>query len=100
MDILVENKLLRRNVSFIRIGNKNYTSYAKTSQQYNSGHLFPVINTCHLSRMFLQFIKVDISYSICWNDCINRYNKVICVSISMASLIDNSPVLSTKYPLL
>ena len=53
VDILVENKLLRRDVSFIRIWNKNYPSHVKASHQYNSSHLPPVTNTCHISRMFI-----------------------------------------------
>ena len=32
-DVLVENKVVRRNVYFIRIGNKNYPSFLKASKQ-------------------------------------------------------------------
>ena len=39
VDELVENKLLRRDASFIRIGNKYYPSYLKASKQYNSVRL-------------------------------------------------------------
>ena len=31
VNILVENELLRRDISFIRIGNKNHSSYVKAS---------------------------------------------------------------------
>ena len=31
--LLVENKLVRRNVYFLRIGNKNYPSFLKASKQ-------------------------------------------------------------------
>ena len=62
--VLIENKLLRRDGSLIRIGNKYYPLYFKASKQYKSGHLPPVINTCHISHMFLQSITVDISDSV------------------------------------
>ena len=106
MDILVENKLLRRDVSFIRIWNKNYPSHVKASHQYNSSHLPPVTNTCHISCMFLQSITIDVLDSTCWNDYnnINRLNisddrisKVTDVSIYTNSLIGNLPVLSFKH---
>ena len=99
--------MLRRDVLFIRIGKKNYPSYLKASQQYNSGRLPPVIDTCYISRMILQSITLNISDCICLNDCINsdrlkrsdvHINKVTDISISTISLIGNSPVLSSKYP--
>ena len=71
VNVFVENKLLRRDVLFIRIGNNNYPSYVKSFQQYNSSHLPPVTYTYHVWRMFLQSITIDISYSTYWNDCIN-----------------------------
>ena len=61
VDVLFENKLLRKDVSFIRIDNKYYSSYLKVSKQYSIGHLPPVINTCHISRIFLESITIDIS---------------------------------------
>ena len=69
--VLVQNKLVRRNVYFFRIGIKNYPSFLKASKQQNSGHLPPVINTSHVSRIFLVSIMDDISDSIFWNECIN-----------------------------
>ena len=63
-DVLVENKVVRRNVYFIRIGNKNYPSFLKASTQYNSGHPLPVMNTCNISHIFLVSIMDDISDSI------------------------------------
>ena len=104
--VLVDYELLKRDVSFIRIGNTNYPSYPKVSQQYNSGHLPPVTNTCHISCMFLQSITIDVLDSTCWNDYINsnrlnisddRISKVTDVSISTTSLIGNLPVLSFKH---
>ena len=68
--LLVENKLRRRNVSFVRIGNRNYPSFLKASKQYNSGHPPPVINKCNISRIFLESIMDDISHSISWTECI------------------------------
>ena len=61
VDVLVQNKLVRRDVYFIRISNKNYPSYLKASTQYSTGHLPPVINTCHISCIFLESITIDIS---------------------------------------
>ena len=107
-DVLADSKLLRRDVSFIRISNKNYPPYLKSSQPYNSGYLPPVINNYHISRMFLQSITINISYSTCWNEYINgnrlrrsevNVNKVADVSIFTTTLIDNLPVLSSKYTL-
>ena len=107
-DVLVDSKLLRRDVSFIRISNKNYPPYLKSSQPYNSGYLPPVINNYHISRMFLQSITINISYSTCWNEYINgnrlkrsevKVNKVADVSIFTSTLIDKLPVLSSKYTL-
>ena len=54
VDVLVRNKLVRRDVYFIRIGNKYYHSYLKVSKQYSTSHLLPLINTCHISRIFLK----------------------------------------------
>ena len=68
VDKLIENKSLRMDVSFIRIDDTNYPSYDKAPQQYKSSYSPPVINTCHVSRMFLQSIIIDISYCKYWND--------------------------------
>ena len=70
--VLVRNKLVRRDVYVIRIGNKHYHSYLKVSKQYSTGRLPPVINTCHISRIFLESITIDNSDFIPWNECINN----------------------------
>ena len=70
VDLLVENKLHRRGVSFVRIGNKNYPSYLKASKQYKSCRPPPVIDTYNISRLFLASIINDISDSISWNGCL------------------------------
>ena len=71
--ILVENKYLMRDESFIRISNKDYSSHVEASQHYQSGYHPPVIKVCHISRMLLQYITIDISDCIWWYDieCIN-----------------------------
>ena len=106
--LLVENKLVRRNVYFLRIGNKNYPSFLKVSKQYSSGYLPPVIDTCHIGRIFLESINNNISDFISWNEYINNNilerNEVQSnieknVPISTTTIIDNSPVLSSKYPI-
>ena len=48
VDVLVQNKLVRRDAYFIRIGNKNHHSYLKASKQYSTGHFPPVINTYYI----------------------------------------------------
>ena len=53
VDILVQNKLVRRNVYILRIGSKNFPSFLKTSKQYKSSHPPPVIDTCNISRILL-----------------------------------------------
>ena len=109
VDVLVRNKLVRRDEYFIRIGNKHYHSYLKASKQYSIGHLPPVINTCHTSRIFLKSITIDISDSISWSEGINnnslkrnevQTSNVKIIHISKTIIIDNSPVLWSKYPLL
>ena len=109
MGVLVENNLLRREVSCIWIANKEQLLYIKVSQQCKYGHLPPVIHTCYISRMFLQSIIIDISDFICWNNFINsnrlkrcyvRVNKVTNVSIFTTSFVGNSAIRLSKYPLL
>ena len=56
VDVLVENKLRRMDVAFVRIGNKHYAAYLKASKQYKSCYPPPVINTCNISRVFLASI--------------------------------------------
>ena len=51
--LLVENKLVRRNVYILRIGSKIFPSFLKTSKQYKSSHPPPVIDTCNISRILL-----------------------------------------------
>ena len=60
VDVLVENKLRRKDVSFARIGNKKDHSYDKVSKQYKSCHPPPVINTCNISRIFLASMMDEI----------------------------------------
>ena len=61
-----------RDASFIQIGNKYYPSYLKATKQYSISHLLPVINTCHISRIFFHSITIDILDYIRWNECINN----------------------------
>ena len=109
VNVLVRNKLVRRDVYFIRIGNKYYPSYLKASKQYSTGHLPPVMNICHNSRTFLESITIDILDSTYWNEYINNNSlkiKYIQISniknipTSTTIIIVNSHVLSSKYPLL
>ena len=71
IDVLVQNKLVRRDVYFIRIDNKYYNSYLKASKQYSTGHLPPVINTYHISRILLESITIDVSDITYLNECFN-----------------------------
>ena len=64
VDILVQNKLVRRDVYFIQIGNKHYQSYLKASRQYSTYHLPPVINTCHISRIFFESLYLGMNATI------------------------------------
>ena len=64
VDILVQNKVVRRNVYFLRIGKKNNTSFVKASQQYKSSQHPPLVNTCNIGRIFLVSIVDDIADSI------------------------------------
>ena len=105
-DILVQNKIVRRNIYFIRIGNKNNTSFVKVFQQCKSSQHPPLINTCNISRIFLSAIKDDIFDSISWNDCLLNKNleksdvqicKPIIESKSTTTIIDNPPLPSSSY---
>ena len=66
---------------------------------------------CHISGIFLQNIVVNVLDSICWNNIqyINskrlkssdvEVDKVIDVSRFTVSLIDNTPVILSKYQML
>ena len=54
VNLRIENSVIRKNVSFIRISNKNSSLFVKSSKQYSSEHLPLIINMCHISRIFLQ----------------------------------------------
>ena len=98
-----------RDASFVRIGNKNYHSYDKASKQYKSCHPSPVINTSNISRIFIASITDKISDSIAWNEFINNNNNMENsdvlnnnlknVSNFTTTIIDNPPLLSSKYPI-
>ena len=94
VDVLVRNKLVRRDVYFIQIGNTHYHSHFKSSKQYSTGHLHPVINTCHISRIFLEFKTIDISDYIYSNDCIN--NDSLKRNVVHTSNIKNNPTSMIK----
>ena len=74
VEILVQNKVVRRNVYFVRIDQKNNTAFVKASQQYKSSQHLPLVKTFTISRLFLAVIKDDISDSISWNDCLLNKN--------------------------
>ena len=97
--------MVRRDACFIRIGNKHYPSYLKASKQYSTGHLPPI----NISRIFLESITIIFQNFIFWNQCINnnslKRNEVQISNVknmptSTTTIIDNSPVLSSKYLLL
>ena len=105
----MQNKIVRRNVYFLRIGKKNNILFVKASQQYKSGQPPPLVNTCNIRRIFLAAIMADISDSISWNDLIlnknlEKSNGQICKSIidsnSTTTIIDNPPLPSSSYPVL
>ena len=109
VDVLAENKLRRRDISFVRIGNTNYHSYDKASKQYKSCYPHPVINACNISRLFFASIMDEISDSISWKEYSNNNNmeksdvpnsKLKHISNFTTIIIDSLPLPSSKYPLL
>ena len=54
--LTIDNKITRKNMTFIRIGTKSSSSYTTPTTQYNNQVLPPLINMRLLSNTFLNSI--------------------------------------------
>ena len=66
--IVINNKLTRKNLIFIRIGTKSSLSYSKPATQYTHQILPPFIKMRQLTRLFLDSISIDILDTINWSE--------------------------------
>ena len=69
VDVLVANKLRRRDVSSIRIGNKNYPLFLKASKQYKSCHPPQALSVVYVlhplwTRFLTQYLGTNASIII------------------------------------
>ena len=63
---VIDDRLIRKNLTFIRIGNRSSSSYLKAIIQYDHHILPPIIKMRQLSRIFLNSISVYILETINW----------------------------------
>ena len=85
--IIIDNKHIRKNITFIRIGTKSSSSYLETTQ-YNHHILHPIIKVCQLSHVFLNSISADILETINWS--VNE-------SVYVPAILKNAASNSSKY---
>ena len=62
----IDNKSIRKNITFIRIGTKLSSSYLKATTQYNHQVLPPFIQRRLLRHLLLNSISADILETINW----------------------------------
>ena len=84
---VIDDKLIRKNLTFICIGNRPSSSYLKAITQYNHHILPPIINMRQLSHVFQNSMSADILETINWY--INE-------SVSIPVILKNSPSNSSK----
>ena len=103
---VIDDTLIRKNLTFIRIGNRSSSSYLKAITQYNHHILPPIIKMRQLSHVFLNSISADILETI--NCSVNESvsGPVILKNIpsnsskSTSTSYDNLPILQSMYPIL
>ena len=110
--VIIDNKITRKNMTFIRIGTKSSSSYTKPTTQYNNQVLPPLINMRLLSNDFLTSIPTYVIESINWfeneresipDSCKyipSNFSKSTSSSSSTSTLHDNPPILQSFYPIL
>ena len=115
---IIDDKLTRKNLTFIRIGTKLSLSYSKPTTQYIYLVLPPVIQMRRLTHLFLNSISIDILDTINWSEnkrvsvpTTFKNNSSNCskststststfTSTSTSTLHDNLPNLQSLYPVL
>ena len=99
--IVINNKPIKKNMKFIRIGTKSSSSYLKVTTQYNHQALPPLMQMRQLSHLFLNSISADILEKINWYVNERVSIPAICKSIpsncskSTSTSHDNPPILQT-----
>ena len=61
---VINDKLIRKNLAYVRIVNKLSPSYLKTITQYNHHILLPIVKMRQLSHYFLNSISTEILETI------------------------------------
>ena len=61
--LVIDDKLTRKNLTFIRIGTKSSLSYSKPATQYTHQVLPPLIKIRQLTHLFLSSISIDFRYN-------------------------------------
>ena len=103
---VIDDKLIRKNLTFIRIGNRSSSSYLKAITQYNHHSIPPIIKMRQLSHAFLKSISADILETINWSINESVFVPVILKnapsnsSKSTSTSYDNPPILQYMYPIL
>ena len=111
--VVIDNKITRKNMTFIRSGIKSLSSYTKPTTQFSNQVLPPLINVRLLSNDFLNSISIDGIESISWSEnervSIPSSRKYIpshlskstststSISSSTSTLYDNPPILQSLY---
>ena len=113
---IVDSKLTRKNMTFIRIGTKSSLSYPKPATQYSLQVLPPFIKMRQLTHLFLNSISTDILDTINWSEnervpvptickntssnCSKSTSTSTFTSTSTSTSHDNPPILPSLYPIL
>ena len=64
---VIDDKFIRKNLTFIHIGNRSLSSYLNTITQHNHHILPPIIKIRQLSHAFQKSISADILGIINWS---------------------------------
>ena len=106
--IVIDNKPIRKNITFIRIETKSSSSYLKATTQYNHQVFPPLVQMRQLSHLFLNSISANIIKTIHWYVNERVSTLAICrntpsncsKSISTSTSHNNPPILQSMYPIL
>ena len=112
LTLTIDNKITRKNMTFIRIGTKSSSSYTKPIKQYSNQVLPPFIKMHQLNHLFLNSISTYILDTINWseNECVSvpatckntssNCSKSTSASTSTSTSHDNPPMLPSLYSML
>ena len=65
--IIIDYKLIRKTMTFVRIGTKSISTYIKATTQFNLRILPPLIKMRQLIHNFLNLISTDILEMVYWS---------------------------------